>query len=276
MAFFDPELCPDPVALLIERLGPLAWHRIDGHPGEAAERQPTDEQPALIGVLAEMLARGVVLLSAVDAHAAYRDLFVSPDAAKKSLQRATEGNALASLAGRAVQVAYRPAGARQKTRRAWAVPERLPGLRAWLEALLEVPLVHFAVIEPGSPEALPDVEDVPPPAPPVELLVEPPLPEPAPAPLAPLNGHAGPPRPDPAMFLHTPAYRAPVGFLVPCCPHCQQSHFHLEVGCQPAPCRGLPGRSYTLVDGSEMPCWSPGTLPGGWPMTADVDMGAWD
>ena len=52
---------------------------------------------------------------------------------------------------------YRHHGKGQRARQAWAAPDRLPGLRAWLEELVG-PLAHYAVGTgpPAPPASRPD------------------------------------------------------------------------------------------------------------------------
>jgi hypothetical protein len=117
-----------------------------------------DVRPDVIG---RMLARGAALGSAVDAAKAYPDLFPSPEAAKKALQRAAETESIGTspygrvLIGECpdalpIEVSYRPAGNGQKTRHAYVPAHRLDGFRVWLEDLLG-PLTHYARAIPTAP-----------------------------------------------------------------------------------------------------------------------------
>ncbi|MCO6415139.1 hypothetical protein JYK14_02970 [Siccirubricoccus sp. KC 17139] len=112
------------------------------------------------GPSARMAAQGVVLASPADAARAYPTLFPTPEAAKKALQRdkppAEHGDKPLWMTpiGKCprvpawVRVEYRPALPKAKTRTAWAHPDRLPTLRAWLEAVTGAEL---ALYEPEIP-----------------------------------------------------------------------------------------------------------------------------
>ena len=118
-----------------------------------------------------MAARGLILQSPTDAAKAYPDLFSSPNAARDAMKaraRASgESPMIISILGnsplaQAVAAArYRPAPSPSepmpKTRTASVTHlSRLPGLRAWLEALVG-PLALFEVDEITQPElSLPD------------------------------------------------------------------------------------------------------------------------
>jgi hypothetical protein len=153
--------------------------------GDAVVALPVDElarwedvAPAS-GPRERMAERGVVLESPGDAARAYPDLFPTAGAAKKALQRCAGGggdfgdNSLWEISigecprnpsttptgerggnARWVRVEYRPPGRGQQTRTAWAHPSRLPGLRAWLEGVLEVELAHYAPAQPAPEPAM--------------------------------------------------------------------------------------------------------------------------
>lgn len=154
--------------------------------GDAVAALPVDElarwedvAPAA-GPRERMAEEGVVLESPGDAARAYPDLFPNPEAAKKALQRDGAGtgdfgdislwNTSIGVCPRnagatPVRVDYRPPGRGQRTRAAWAHPTRLPGLRGWLEGVLGVGLVHYAVHpapEPDAPDAPDDQPGLPP------------------------------------------------------------------------------------------------------------------
>lgn len=106
------------------------------------------------GVLARMLARGVVLRNPTDAHKAYPDLFATPKAAEHAIARAKAAgeespNPLGGvfLGGwgtpRPIEVIYHPAGQGQKARRASVAPSMLSGFPAWLAGVVG-PLAHYA------------------------------------------------------------------------------------------------------------------------------------
>ena len=54
-----------------------------------------------------------------------------------------------------VRVDYRPRGRGQQTRTAWAHPDRMPGLHAWLEEVTGAALAHFAPVFPATPSLAP-------------------------------------------------------------------------------------------------------------------------
>jgi hypothetical protein len=111
------------------------------------------------GVVERMLARDVAYLSPIDAHKAYPDLFpAGVGAAKKALQRSEHGDiSLGRYNHRGmspcspVRVAYRPAGAKLKTRTALVAPWALDGFRAKLEAMVG-PLVRYETKASGFAE----------------------------------------------------------------------------------------------------------------------------
>lgn len=122
-------------------------------------------------VLARMRARGVVLLGATDAAKAYPDLFPTPEAARKAIQRSGVGGYFPDIplgsillgvcpGNRLVEVEYRPGGRGQQERRAWASETVLKNLPTWLEALVG-PLVHYAEHVPEPPPPPPMAEKPP-------------------------------------------------------------------------------------------------------------------
>jgi len=115
---------------------------------------------ALTSVM-RMLARGVVLRSAADAHKAYPDLFSTPKAAEKAFDRAKDDFALIRerVGNRLTEVAYRPKGRGQQTRTAWCVEPRLPGLRGWVERIVGE-LSIYEVAEAGRADVEPKREMV--------------------------------------------------------------------------------------------------------------------
>jgi putative DNA primase/helicase len=130
------------------------------------------------GPSARMAARGVVLESGSDAARAYPDLFPTAEAAKKALQREKGGADHRDIPlwmtpigvcpdDRAawVRVEYRPAGHGPRTRIAWVRPDRLPDLRAWLEAATGAEMVHYAPqpapAPPPRPAAVPEAPPTP-------------------------------------------------------------------------------------------------------------------
>lgn len=128
------------------------------------------------GVLARMAGRGLVLFGATDAVRIYPDLFPTPEAAKKALQRELAGRDLRDIllrennigecpANRLVEVSYRPAGRGQQTRRALVLESRLDGLAEWLTERLGA-VVRVEVVQPEPPNPDPPPAPRPPPPPP--------------------------------------------------------------------------------------------------------------
>jgi hypothetical protein len=122
----------------------------------------TDCQDAAPGPSARMAARGVILASPSDATRAYPDLFPTPEATKKALQREKAGQEHGDIPlwktpigecprVRLVRVEYRPKLPKAKTRVAWVRPDRLPQLRAWLEAVAGAKLTLYDP-QPPSPQ----------------------------------------------------------------------------------------------------------------------------
>jgi len=115
-----------------------------------------------LDVMWRMLARGVVLLGATDAAKAYPDLFPTPEAARKAIQRAGAGGYFPDIplgnttlgecpGNKLVEVTYRPAGRGQQERRALVLPELLEAMPEWLAQVCGAPLAHYAVVQPPPP-----------------------------------------------------------------------------------------------------------------------------
>jgi len=115
-----------------------------------------------LDVMWRMLARGVVLLGATDAAKGYPDLFPTPEAARKAIQRAGAGGYFPDISlgstilgecpgNRLVEVTYRPAGRGQQERRALVLPELLEAMPEWLAQVCGTPLAHYAVVQPPPP-----------------------------------------------------------------------------------------------------------------------------
>lgn len=122
------------------------------------------------GNLARMASRGLMLSSPADAARIYPDLFPTPEAAKKALQRELKGGDFGDISlllvligecprNRLVEVRYRPAGRGQQNRRAWVGRDRVEGLAEWLTLQLGV-AVSVEVVALGV-----DPEPPPPPTP---------------------------------------------------------------------------------------------------------------
>ncbi len=104
-------------------------------------------------VVEKMLALGAALLSPSDAYRVYPDLFCSEGAAKKALQRATATRgqnpmitSYMDLSPSAFLIRYQARGARQKTREALCLLDRVGWLREELERH-HGPLARFEVTE---------------------------------------------------------------------------------------------------------------------------------
>ena len=131
------------------------------------------------GVLSRMAGRGLVLFGATDAARIYPDLFPTPEAAKKALQRESVERDLGDIPlgrstigecplNRLVEVSYRPAGRGQQTRRALVLESRLNGLAEWLTERLGVAVcVEVVQADPNPDPPAPRPGRAPPPARPV-------------------------------------------------------------------------------------------------------------
>jgi len=104
----------------------LAW--IGERPGQEPKRS----------AIAEMVVRRLLTLSPANAARFHPDLFTSPEAAKKLLQR-SKAELEAAKGDLPVTIRYQAAGERQKPALAYTTPDNLIGMIARLERALAAP-----------------------------------------------------------------------------------------------------------------------------------------
>jgi len=141
VALYDPAIVPDLDPWLSGRLGVLAWF---GSP---------PAQATVMKAVEAMAARGLISLNSRHNATIYPDLFVSPEAAKKAIERVCAGRYVFDLEctqGLTCQVRYRVAGAGTRQTEARVDLYLIPDPATWLAERLETTLAAFEVVQVAS------------------------------------------------------------------------------------------------------------------------------